>query len=262
MATHVEAGIAQTMLGANGELRSDAGAAVVAVRLPELVDRVLDPEVPDQVADQRQQEPQTPDRRDRSYPTLALVHLLDLAGHQEHGDRRDQDRHEQIGDTAETGVVVLLELLTVLVRPHDRPDAKRDNRQEKDQPLVAALSHRTGRRYTGGRASDRLLVLRRRRHGIGHGETLAQVGQPATTTHRQRSSRGMNRGNVSIGAALVAGYEARVVCAADRLAGSDRQSSELRTVRAILWRGFRSASTPDSNMSAAGVARGDQPPTW
>ena len=82
----------------------DRAADGGAVRGPVVVDRLLDADVPDEVADDRQQEPQAPDRGDRRLLALAAVQLLDLGGHQEHRDRRDEERDQQVGDAAEARV--------------------------------------------------------------------------------------------------------------------------------------------------------------
>ena len=59
--------------------------------------------------------------------------VAELVTGQQHGHAlREQQRGEQVGDAAETGVGVALELVTVLERPHDRPDPEGDDGQHAD----------------------------------------------------------------------------------------------------------------------------------
>src|SRR5207244_1550235 len=100
---------------------------------PELAERLLHPQVPDDVADERQQEPEAPEHGDEALATIALVHVLDLVGDGEHHHRRDHDVDDDAEHAAEAVAVVLLEVLGGAVGPECAPDAEGDDGEEDDE---------------------------------------------------------------------------------------------------------------------------------
>src|SRR5689334_22657037 len=97
-----------------------------ALRFPVAVERALHLDEPDDVADEREQEPQTVDPAHGALLAVeVLVHVTHLRRHEEERDRRDQDVDDQPDHSADTVAGVALDLLLRLVRPNERVDAER-----------------------------------------------------------------------------------------------------------------------------------------
>ena len=106
------------------------GTCGPATSLPKLVDCVLYPHVPDDVADKWQQEPEAPHSGDPRLLARVPIHPLYLIGHEKESDRKDEDSEQQKGNPADTVTPIVLEFLAVPVGPEPRPESECHDRYE------------------------------------------------------------------------------------------------------------------------------------
>src|SRR6476659_6256147 len=94
-----------------------------AFRLPVAVERALNLDEPDDVADQRKDEPQAGEPTYRArLPVEVFVHVAHLRRDDEERDRRDQDVDDEPDHPTNAVAGVALDLLLRLVRPDERVD--------------------------------------------------------------------------------------------------------------------------------------------
>src|SRR3954454_14465508 len=147
---------------------------------PEVVDGGLDLEVPDERADDREQEPQAPDRLDRRGLAFALVHGLELDRDHEPHDRVHEDGEHDADRATEAFAAVLLEVLALAVGPDEGPDPEGDDRHEDRHSEVGGLpdgpAGAGGTRPAGGL------------HGVAHARSGTRPGRPGGGSGYVRSS--------------------------------------------------------------------------
>jgi len=78
-------------------------------------------DVPDKHPDYRKQEPKSPKSGDRGGIAVVDVHLADLVGHHEHRHGIEDESQDQVQHAPDAVLAVRLQLLTVLVGPHEHP---------------------------------------------------------------------------------------------------------------------------------------------
>ena len=122
---------------------------------------------------------------------FAAVELFDLARHQEHRDRRDEQADQQVADSSDPGAGVLLQLVAVLVRPHERPEPERDDRQQDHDERRARLADGSGSRR------DR---VRRRRRNVRAARGWWRRGRTAMTWRSAAGRAARPAARVAVGA--------------------------------------------------------------
>ena len=145
---------------------------------PELSKRALHPDVPNDVADQGQQEPEAPKRSDGARAVIALVHVLDLVGNGEHEDGLNQEIEHDTEHAAEAVAVVLLQILARAIGPEEPKDAERDDGEEDDEAGVVVDAS------DAFRDDSRGLPVPTRRRGSRLGFRNSQAGRAAAVVRR------------------------------------------------------------------------------